>query len=175
MSDAGDERLVLSEVHVGCSSGNGPSSEEIVSRYRYLTPSRRLGDASSPSGSDSNTSDSDISVPRRRKRLRPAETSTALASTANQQQQQQASRPAHECLTIVHRMATTLDLVGQQVWSAAFLLADFVLTHEDLFAGMQVRVSFRYLLPAAGDTPEVLRFNAEAARHRGCPKRAIMA
>ncbi|CAM9696108.1 unnamed protein product, partial [Sphacelaria rigidula] len=47
-------------------------------------------------------------------------------------------RPTNEVLTIVHKMATPLELVGQQVWSAAFLLGDFVLTHRELFAGAQV-------------------------------------
>ncbi|CAN0325143.1 unnamed protein product, partial [Ectocarpus sp. 13 AM-2016] len=51
---------------------------------------------------------------------------------------QRCCRPSHEVLTIVHKMATTLGLVGQQVWSASFLLGDFVLTHDELFEGMQV-------------------------------------
>lgn len=139
-------RLVLSEVHVGSSA---LGEEEVVSRYAYLTPPplRRntagtptaatavgagsTADDGSNSGNDNSSSSGAESeegtysrVTRRRKRLR----------TASQRR-----RPAHEVLTVVHRMATTLGLVGQQVWSAAFLLGDFVLTHEHIFAGMQVR------------------------------------
>lgn len=146
------ERLVLSEVHVGSSTLD---EEEVVSRYTYLTPPPRpsTNSASSPpaaaedapasSNADHGSSEEDRSssssggeseegsysrVTRHRKRLR----------TSSQRR-----RPAHEVLTVVHRMATTLGLVGQQVWSAAFLLSDFVLTHEHLFAGKQVRCRFQ--------------------------------
>lgn len=139
------ERLVLSEVHVGSSALD---EEEVVSRYTYLTPPPRCNTSTTATAQDAaqagsnandSSSDSDDSsgsseeesekggysrVTRHRKRLR----------TSSQRR-----RPAHEVLTVVHRMATTLGLVGQQVWSAAFLLSDFVLTHEDIFAGMQVR------------------------------------
>lgn len=142
------ERLVLSEVHVGSSTLD---EKEVVSRYTYVTPPCRRN-ISTPAGEDaraganaadsSNDSDSSSgedseeggcsSVARHRKRLCPSS---------------RRWRPAHEVLTVVHRTATTLGLVGQQVWSAAFLLGDFVLTHEDVFAGMQVR--YRYVLRVA--------------------------
>lgn len=132
MSDT-DDRLVLSEVHIGSSALD--EEAEMVSRYRYLTPSRNNDDSSSSSSSDSDAERSAGSdIKRRRKRPRGAASKAVMDRTS-----QRRSRPAHEVLTIVHRMATTLDLVGQQVWSAAFLLGDFVLTHEELFAGMQVR------------------------------------
>ena len=151
------ERLVLSEVHVGSSTLD---EEEVVSRYTYLTPPPRPStnstsspaaaaaeDAPASSNADHGSSEEDRSsssssssssggeseegsysrVTRHRKRLR----------TSSRRR-----RPAHEVLTVVHRMATTLGLVGQQVWSAAFLLSDFVLTHEHLFAGKQVRCRF---------------------------------
>lgn len=135
MSDStASERLVLSEVHVGSSALD--EETEVVSRYTYLTPtSSSHGTNVNDSSSDSSDSEADEgesgddssgNVARRRKRPRHTES-------------QRSSRPAHEVLTVVHRMATTLGLVGQQVWSAAFLLGDFVLTHEDLFAGKQVR------------------------------------
>lgn len=148
------ERLVLSEVHVGSSTLD---EEEMVSRYTYLTPPPRPNtntgcspapaaqdarassnaDGSSSSEEEEEEGDSSSSggeseegsysrVTRHRKRLRTSSS-------------QRRRRPAHEVLTVVHRMATTLGLVGQQVWSAAFLLGDFVLTHEGIFAGMQVR------------------------------------
>eukprot|EP00903_Cladosiphon_okamuranus_P012156 g11403.t1 len=181
------ERLVLSEVHVGSSTED---EEEVVSRYTYLTPPPRCNtsttaaaqDARAGTGrnADESRSDSDDSsssggdseedgysrVKRHRKRLR----------TSSQRR-----RPAHEVLTVVHRMATTLGLVGQQVWSAAFLLSDFVLTHEDIFAGKQVlelgagpgvvgliaaRVAKRcYLTDYHPEVLKLLARNAEANRH----------
>eukprot|EP00752_Nemacystus_decipiens_P008139 g7279.t1 len=182
------ERLVLSEVHVGSSTLD---EEEVVSRYTYLTPPSRWDtntetrspaaqDARATGNADDCSSDEDNSsssggeseegsysrVTRHRKRLR----------TSSQRR-----RPAHEVLTVVHRMATTLGLVGQQVWSAAFLLGDFVLTHEDLFAGMQVlelgagpgvvglvaaRVAKRcYLTDYHHEVLKLLARNAEANKH----------
>ncbi|CAM9738261.1 unnamed protein product [Scytosiphon promiscuus] len=132
MSDGiAQERLVLSEVHVGSSTVD--DGAEVVSRYTYLTPAVSSHCTNVDDGSESSESEGgggevgedSSDVVRRRKRPRRAES-------------QRCSRPAHEVLTIVHRMATTLGLVGQQVWSAAFLLGDFVLTHEDSFAEMQV-------------------------------------
>lgn len=131
--DLGEERLVLSEVHVGSSTQD--EETEVVSRYTFLTPTSRGNSDAGGSSSDSDgeisddSSRSNSSVTRHRKR--PRHCHAAPSS-------QRRARPAHEVLTVVHRMATTLGLVGQQVWSAAFLLGDFVLTHEELFAGMQV-------------------------------------
>lgn len=144
-----DDRLVLSEVHIGRSASD--EEAEVVSRYAYLVPSDKTGDNDSSSISDSSISDSDsegdttdrggggggsrgsCSSPTRRRKRSRTETSSTTSS-------QRRSRPAHEVLTIVHRMATPLGLVGQQVWSAAFLLGDFVLTHPKIFAGVQVGV-----------------------------------
>lgn len=136
-----DERLVISEVHIGSSAVE--EEAEVVSRYTYLVPSDKTGDddssscSSSDIDSDNNEGDatgrgsgSCSSPTRRRKRPRAKASSTTTT--------QRRSRPAHEVLTIVHRMATPLGLVGQQVWSAAFLLGDFVLTHPKIFAGVQV-------------------------------------
>lgn len=132
--DLAKERLVLSEVHVGSSTQD--EEAEVVSRYTFLTPSyhgnNNARDSSSDSEgekSDDSSSSSSSSVTRHRKRARHCHAPSS----------QRRARPTHEVLTVVHRMATTLGLVGQQVWSAAFLLGDFVLTHEELFAGMQVR------------------------------------
>ncbi|KAJ3056330.1 Methyltransferase-like protein 22 [Rhizophlyctis rosea] len=36
-------------------------------------------------------------------------------------------------INIHHRLATPLDLVGQQVWNGALLMIDFILSHTDLF------------------------------------------
>lgn len=146
-SNDGEERLVLSEVHVG--SGSLDYEAELVSRYTYLTPSSRAdnnsssGDSSSDSSSDSEGEErnrSNLVVARRRKRARIAATaSTEISSTAtSRQQRQRFSKPSHEVLTVVHKMATPIDLVGQQVWSAAFLLGDYVLSNEHLFTGMKV-------------------------------------
>ncbi|CAM9092981.1 unnamed protein product [Hapterophycus canaliculatus] len=170
------ERLVLSEVHVG--SGALDEDAEVVSRYTYLTPrpsfrhSSTNVDASSESseseGEKGEGGDDSANVPRRRKRPRHTEA-------------QRYSRPAHEVLTVVHRTATTLGLVGQQVWSAAFLLGDFVLTHEEFFAGKQVlelgagpgvagliaaRVARKcFLTDYHQEVLELLARNVEANRH----------
>ncbi|CAN0106029.1 unnamed protein product, partial [Ectocarpus sp. 13 AM-2016] len=74
-----------------------------------------------------------------------------------------------------------LGLVGQQVWSASFLLGDFVLTHDELFEGMQVldlgagpgvvgliaaRVARRcYLTDYHDEVLKLLARNVEANRH----------
>lgn len=39
---------------------------------------------------------------------------------------------------IEHQNATTLDLVGEQVWRGALFLADFILHHRDTFRGKHV-------------------------------------
>ncbi|KAG0719970.1 Methyltransferase-like protein 22 [Chionoecetes opilio] len=39
---------------------------------------------------------------------------------------------------IEHQNATTLDLVGEQVWRGALFLADFILHHADMFRGSHV-------------------------------------
>lgn len=129
-----EERLVLSDVHIG----ENPQQGEVISRYRYLIPERIVNRPShgscgethdisySSSEEEASKSDDDTIVCRRhRKRRRAVD-------------MQHVSRPTYEVLTVVHRMATPLSLVGQQVWSAAFLLADFVLTHEEHFLGAQV-------------------------------------
>lgn len=126
-----EERLVLSEVHLA--SGESDQEPEVVSRYSYLTPSLDNIDIDSSSDSESDvggntSSDGDGSVTKPRGKKRPRAESSS----------QRSSRPRHEVLTVVHCMATTLSLVGQQVWSAAFLLGDLVLTHEELFTGVQV-------------------------------------
>ena len=141
----GEERLVLSEVHFGSegssTKGHGDSEDGVViSRYQYLVPpptpieldgkspcTKDNGDESDSEGSDSSGSSR---IVRCRKRPRAA---------LRHQSSQRSWRPAHEVLTVVHRMATPVSLVGQQVWSAAFLLGDFVLAHEELFAGATVR------------------------------------
>jgi hypothetical protein len=43
------------------------------------------------------------------------------------------STQEHEVATIVHCLATPLQLVGQQVWSASFLLGDFILNSPERF------------------------------------------
>ena len=37
-----------------------------------------------------------------------------------------------------HQNATTLDLVGEQVWRGALFLADFILHYSDIFRGKHV-------------------------------------
>ncbi|XP_050740251.1 methyltransferase-like protein 22 isoform X2 [Eriocheir sinensis] len=39
---------------------------------------------------------------------------------------------------IEHQSATTLELVGEQVWRGALFLADFILHHHDIFRGAHV-------------------------------------
>ncbi|CAM9266164.1 unnamed protein product [Ectocarpus sp. 12 AP-2014] len=160
------ERLVLSEVHVGSSSLH--EQAEVVSRYAYLTPTS--GD-NEDSDSDSDSDSEGQTRPRvARHRKRP-----------RHEVAQRCCRPSHEVLTIVHQMATTLGLVGQQVWSASFLLGDFVLTHNELFEGMQVldlgagpgvvgliaaRVARRcYLTDYHDEVLKLLARNVEANRH----------
>lgn len=160
MNSKEDDRLVLSEVHFGEQAGSDVDStnntasslkeEYVVSRYRYLTAPRTwhgtdssssgrsdsyaLGETGSSSSEGEDSDGSTLVVRRRRARKRPRPSQSAKSPT---KQQQTKTTPTNEVLTVVHRMATTLDLVGQQVWSAAFLLGDFVLTHEDLFAERQ--------------------------------------
>ncbi|CBJ30354.1 conserved unknown protein [Ectocarpus siliculosus] len=160
------ERLVLSEVHVGSSGLH--EEAEVVSRYAYLTPT---SDDNEDSGSDSGSDSEEQTRPRvARHRKRP-----------RHEVAQRCCRPSHEVLTIVHKMATTLGLVGQQVWSASFLLGDFVLTHNELFVGMQVldlgagpgvvgliaaRVARRcYLTDYHDEVLKLLDRNVEANRH----------
>ncbi|CAM9093355.1 unnamed protein product [Ectocarpus sp. 4 AP-2014] len=161
------ERLVLSEIHVGSSSLH-EEAEVMVSRYAYLTPTS--GD-NEESGSDNDSDSEEQTRPRvARHRKRP-----------RHEVAQRCCRPSYEVLTIVHKMATTLGLVGQQVWSASFLLGDFVLTHDELFAGMQVlelgagpgvvgliaaRVARRcYLTDYHDEVLKLLARNVEANRH----------
>jgi len=41
-------------------------------------------------------------------------------------------------ITLKHRLETTVDLVGLQVWRGAFLLADFLLYNHKLFKGLKI-------------------------------------
>ncbi|XP_064112191.1 methyltransferase-like protein 22 isoform X2 [Macrobrachium nipponense] len=50
----------------------------------------------------------------------------------------QVSSRKEEVLLIEHQSATTLDLVGEQVWGGALYLADFILHKPDIFAGKHV-------------------------------------
>lgn len=43
-----------------------------------------------------------------------------------------------DVLLIEHQHATTLDLVGEQLWSGALFLADFVLHNPDIFSGTHI-------------------------------------
>lgn len=43
-----------------------------------------------------------------------------------------------DVLLIEHQHATTLDLVGEQLWSGALFLADFVLHNPDIFNGTHI-------------------------------------
>lgn len=165
--DLNERRLVLSEVHLGkqadiddtpeCQDVHGQEEAPemdgtVISRYRYLTPAQyHCGSSSgkdypndicsSSSGEEMSDGCSDVRCRRRRpSRKRPRVGSPGMRDGADPcSREQTSSRPTHEVLTIVHKMATPLELVGQQVWSAAFLLGDFVLTHGELFAGAQVR------------------------------------
>lgn len=135
----GEERRVLSEVHSERGDSNTTTcadSEDgvVISRYQYLVPapsSVQVDDDGSKtrsphSSSGDSESEGDILIRRRRKRLRAASLHEPCAHP-------------HEVLTVVHKLETPVSLVGQQVWSAAFLLGDFILTHEELFAGANVR------------------------------------
>lgn len=179
-ADIDEERLVLSEVHVGEQQDDDDNAEcdqqacgaaittttatkdLLVSRYRYHTPlppasaapaarATRVDRSSSSSkheidagitndsSSEGETLDDDgCSVVARRRRRSHKRPRISTKQPPHLQVHQTTSTPRYEVLTIVHRMATPLDLVGQQVWSAAFLLGDFVLTHEEWFAGAQV-------------------------------------
>lgn len=135
----GDERRVLSEVHLRRGDSNTTTYADsgdgvMISRYQYLVPapsSVQVDDdgrkSSSPqSSSGDSESDGDILIRRRRKRRRAASLHESCAHP-------------QEVLTVVHKLETPVILVGQQVWSAAFQLGDFILTHEELFAGANVR------------------------------------
>ncbi|XP_066977527.1 methyltransferase-like protein 22 isoform X3 [Macrobrachium rosenbergii] len=50
----------------------------------------------------------------------------------------QVSSRKEEVLLIEHQSATTLDLVGEQVWGGALYLADFILHKPDIFEGKHV-------------------------------------
>jgi len=41
-------------------------------------------------------------------------------------------------ITLEHCVSSSVDLVGLQVWRGAFLLADYLLSHPDLFVGRKV-------------------------------------
>ncbi|KAK7111579.1 methyltransferase-like protein 22 [Littorina saxatilis] len=47
-------------------------------------------------------------------------------------------QPRKCIITIVHKMATDLSMVGQQVWLGALLLCDFILHYSALFEGCSV-------------------------------------
>lgn len=135
------------------------TNEVLVSRYRYHTPPLPASTASNAiaaapptqvhRNTDSNNSDdsssegetpdddgySVVARHRRRSYKRPR---VNTKQSPRLQLHQTTSTPRYEVLTIVHKMATPLDLVGQQVWCASFLLGDFVLTHGERFAGAQV-------------------------------------
>jgi methyltransferase-like protein 22 len=58
------------------------------------------------------------------------------------------------CIKIQHRMGTSLNEVGKQLWRGAFLLADFILSNKQLFensilvelgSGLGFCASFLYL------------------------------
>lgn len=93
-----EERLVLSEVHLGDSASD---ESEVVSRYTYLKPGPRdhlFGDTTSSSSrstssdsSDSEGHSSGITRPRKRRR------------SSTRSHKPRSSRPAHEVLTVVHR------------------------------------------------------------------------
>lgn len=163
--DLNERRLVLSEVHLGEQADNDDDPERqdhhreelgmrgtVISRYRYLTPAQHhggnsssndnLNDICSSSSGEEMSDGCSVERCRRRRpsRKRPRFGSPGMRDGADTcSRDQTSSRPTNEVLTIVHKMATPLELVGQQVWSAAFLLGDFVLTHRELFAGAQVR------------------------------------
>lgn len=132
-----EEPAVLSEVHMKEEPSEG---DERISRYRYLVPQSKstsaLGNSNRQSRADGcvhvheeEEDDEDEEKVVRRRRPRKVKHTWGT---------QHCARPTFETLTIVHRMATPLSLVGQQVWSAAFLLGDFVLTNDEFFAGTQV-------------------------------------
>ncbi|XP_071128420.1 methyltransferase-like protein 22 isoform X2 [Mytilus edulis] len=41
-------------------------------------------------------------------------------------------------MTIAHKMETTLENVGQQIWLASLLMADFIISHKEEFQGKRV-------------------------------------
>ncbi|CAM9268062.1 unnamed protein product [Choristocarpus tenellus] len=175
------ERLVLSEVHIGEKGDTvvrGVSHEgvdqEVVSRYQFIDPSYQDEITSSEEDNDpemeGRESDNQDPIIQRKKRRRGSQLPFL-----------QRSRTHHEVLTLVHSLATPLSLVGRQVWSAAFLLGDFILTHKSRFRGRQAielgagpglpgliasRVTARCFLTDYHDKVlELLTRNAEANRH----------
>ncbi|CAM9526361.1 unnamed protein product [Discosporangium mesarthrocarpum] len=172
------ERWVLSEVHmgkkgtdIGCSKGHGGV---VISRFRYQVPSHGDREEDSNTGSEESDTDDEIGSASAMKRRR--------VESRRSQNSCRSSFPSHEALTIVHCMETPLSLVGQQVWSAAFLLGDFILTHETTFRGRKQvmelgagpglaglvasRVaSLCYLTDYHEKVLDILSRNAEANRH----------
>ena len=74
-----DERLVLSEVHIGSSAAD--EEAEVVSRYTYLVPSDRTGDDGSISSSSSSSSSSSLDqTPKHNKRNGELRTTAAAAA-----------------------------------------------------------------------------------------------
>ncbi|XP_052068102.1 methyltransferase-like protein 22 isoform X2 [Mytilus californianus] len=41
-------------------------------------------------------------------------------------------------ITIAHKMETTLENVGQQIWLASLLMADFIISHKEEFQGKRI-------------------------------------
>ena len=105
-----DDSLVLSDVHIGSDDKLG------VLKVFLSFPQRGQEDAVASDSEDGFVDkDGDICPPRRR--------AADVSSTRT--------------LKIYHHGATRLSDVGLQLWSASFLLSDFIINHPTLFAGKE--------------------------------------
>lgn len=153
---------VLSDVHLLRPSGpqlmtrlNGVGQPVFRSRFRFLTdrdsPRSRLERPEDAAGAPQQTEldgkplldeDGDFDVshrPRNRPEHEVISPIILLQSDSGLNQQDcEEDASSTDALTIEHTMATPLDDVGKQIWRGAFLLADFILSDPEQFAGATV-------------------------------------
>lgn len=155
---------VLSDVHLLRPRGphlmtrlNGVGQPVFTSRFRFLTdrdstaPGSRLQraedtvDAPEPTGPDADPvldEDGDFDVSHRPRNKPEHEVISPIilhrSDCGLKQQDDDEDAPSTDVLTIEHTMATPLGDVGKQIWRGAFLLADFILSDPDRFAGATV-------------------------------------
>ncbi|XP_019853597.1 PREDICTED: methyltransferase-like protein 22 [Amphimedon queenslandica] len=100
-----EDNLVLSSVHIGANSRAHIGQSTVTSEFHYYLPQSTCSDLTDlVLVSDE---DGDLDVPRR--------------STE------------HKVITLSHTMATPLNNVGTQLWSASLLMADYILSYKEMF------------------------------------------
>lgn len=153
---------VLSDVHVRMPHARRPMTRVnsagqpvFVSRFRILTDRDTAGLEEAGRGGDKDTEDSprahadfvldddgDLDVTHR---LRAKPDREVICPVILQQTDPEPDLDddyddtcSKDVIKIEHTMATPLEDVGKQVWRGAFLLADFILSEPDMFAGATV-------------------------------------